>query len=214
MTKKTVWRVSRVILSAILALTFTATSFISLLPARAAEEAPLKKRVTYYTEEERANILENVERYDWAKEERDGYVSRVEPYLEKGLDYLWHALTSNGVLRSPFVNPFKGCLNCGEAVNAYGDYPYKYDILNDPWKIPCPACGMRFPTNDFGAYYESGLDEDGCFDSERADPQYLKNELYPERGEGWGTGMRRETSTPSSYITITRPCTATDSRRS
>ena len=186
MTKKTVRRASRVILSAILALTFTASSFISLMPARAAEEAPLKKRVTYYTEEERANILENVERYDWAKEERDGYVSRVEPYLEKGLDYLWHALTSNGVLRSPFVNPFKGCLNCGEAVNAYGDYPYKYDILNDPWKITCPACGMRFPTNDFGAYYESGLDEDGCFDRERADPQYLKNVLYPERGEDWG----------------------------
>lgn len=58
--------------------------------------------------------------------------------------------------------------------------------MNDPWKIVDPSSGYKFPTNDFGAYYRSGLDEHGVFQPSLADRSLLVNTLYPEKGPTWG----------------------------
>ena len=55
-----------------------------------------------------------------------------------------------------------------------------------PWKLTCPSCQAVFPSNDFASFYESGKDENGLFRRELADERFLRNELYPEKGEGWG----------------------------
>jgi len=39
---------------------------------------------------------------------------------------------------------------------------------------------MLFPTNDFEAYYRSGLDEHGVFDPKRADRALLFNTQHPD----------------------------------
>ncbi|MFK7695013.1 heparinase II/III family protein [Paenibacillus sp. HJGM_3] len=46
--------------------------------------------------------------------------------------------------------------------------------------------GYKFPTNDFGAYYRSGLNEHGNFYPALADRGLLVNTLYPEKGPTWG----------------------------
>ena len=69
--------------------------------------------------------------------------------------------------------------------------------METPWKIQCPDCRRFFPSNDFGSFYQLGLDENGNFRYEQAKEKnaeliaagkdgYLKNVLYPEKGEGWG----------------------------
>ena len=73
----------------------------------------------------------------------------------------------------------------------FGDYPWITNPLTNPWKIQCPVCKRRFPSNDFGAYYRSGLDEHGVFKPGLADRTLLTNTLYPEKDTelgvtGWG----------------------------
>ncbi|MBE6552222.1 MAG: alginate lyase family protein [Ruminococcaceae bacterium] len=155
--------------------------------AYSASGEPLKKRATYYTDEKLANMKENTEKYHWAGEAVVSAKAKADNYLENyTLKELWELIPSQKVFRSYGVNQTYGCLNCGNAIDAWGNYPYIHNHTADPWKLTCPNCKMRFPTNDFEAYYESGLDSKGVFVPSKADKSLLKNTLYPERGEKWG----------------------------
>ncbi len=83
----------------------------------------------------------------------------------------------------------KGCLVCGDAVHKFGAYPWLVDIENKPWKIACPNCHSVFPTNDFGAYFVSGIDDKGLFNPGRADRSLLYNAAHPDPNDplhSWG----------------------------
>ncbi|HBN83256.1 MAG TPA: hypothetical protein DDZ89_05375, partial [Clostridiales bacterium] len=67
-------------------------------------------------------------------------------------------------------------------IHAHGRWPYIADVKNQPWKIQCPSCNSLFPSNDFGAYYQSGLDERGEFQPSKANRSLLVNTLYPDNG--------------------------------
>ncbi|HBN85088.1 MAG TPA: hypothetical protein DDZ89_14735, partial [Clostridiales bacterium] len=145
-----------------------------------------KTRSTYYTDEKVAAARRNVEIYDWANSTKNAVVSRADSYVALGYEYLWNLVTPQSIPRGYGVNQTYGCLNCGNAIDAYGNYPYRADHVADPWKLECPNCRMKFPTNDFGAYYESGKDEHGIFNPELADRSLLVNTSYPEKGASWG----------------------------
>ena len=96
------------------------------------------------------------------------------------------------------VNPQYTCPSCkADLRQKFGNYPWLSDPINEPWKLTCPNCQTKFPTNDFEAYYKGGLNENGVFDPVLA-KQYndeliangekgnLVNVLYPEKGEAWG----------------------------
>lgn len=151
-----------------------------------------KTRSTFYTEEKVANARNNVQQYEWAKGHRSGAVSAAAKYVEAGWDFLWKSVPPQTLPRSYAVNQPLGSPVSGKEIDKWGNYPYKADPFNEPWKLIDPSAvdengkSYRYPTNDFKSYYESGLDEQGIFRRELADPQYLVNELYPEKGETWG----------------------------
>lgn len=151
-----------------------------------------KTRSTFYTEEKVANARNNVQQYEWAKGHRSGAVSAAAKYVEAGWDFLWKSVPPQTLPRSYAVNQPLGSPVSGKEIDKWGNYPYKADPFNEPWKLIDPSAvdengkNYRYPTNDFKSYYESGLDEQGIFRRELADPQYLVNELYPEKGETWG----------------------------
>ncbi len=182
-------RTTSLILSLLMIFTACAAVISNPAHASAADNEPLKKRTTYYTDEEVANLRENAEGY--YANTKNSYVSAAEKYLNYTYEELWSIIPSQNVPRSYAVNQPKGCLNCGLNIDAYGNYPYTFNTDSAPWKLTCPACKMQFPTNDFKSYYESGLDETGRFQPDKADPQYLKNTLYPEKGEKWGVDNGR-----------------------
>lgn len=148
--------------------------------------AAVKTRTTIYTADKVAAARDNVARYPWAAALRDAAVAEAERLVALGDEDLWSRVPTQGVPRSYQVNQQLGSPITGKAVFQYGAYPYTGDPYVRPWKIVDPSSGYVFPTNDFGAYFASGLDEHANFHRELADPQYLVNELYPERGPGWG----------------------------
>lgn len=150
-----------------------------------------KTRATYYTEAKVTAARANVDKYQWAKSLKDNAVVEADKYLALGDDYLWSIVTPQSIPRvSDYMQRTKiaehGCPNCGAAITKFGEYPWKIDPINKPWKLECPNCATVFPTNDFGKYYKSGLDEHGIFNPDLADKSLLVNELYPEKGPTWG----------------------------
>ncbi|UTF52476.1 heparinase II/III family protein [Natronosalvus rutilus] len=143
-----------------------------------------KTRPTMWTETMRENARRNIERYNWAAGQRDNAVESADSYLEKygpDLDSLWSLVTSQQVPRGGGLS--------NERLILGGDSEPGTDRL---WKIettvddPHGDGKLTVPTNDFGAYRESGLNDQGMFDPDLADDSLLVNEEHPEMGEGWG----------------------------
>ncbi|MBP1988844.1 heparinase II/III domain-containing protein [Paenibacillus eucommiae] len=85
---------------------------------------------------------------------------------------LWSLMYGSTLKRSYHVFSNGYCPSCREPVPMYN---WKLDVIRYPWKVECPQCGEHFPKNDFHRFYESGLGEDGVFDSDLADRQLLYN---------------------------------------
>ncbi|MBP3634680.1 MAG: putative Ig domain-containing protein [Oscillospiraceae bacterium] len=146
---------------------------------------------TYYTQEKRDAAVYNALHYNWAYDKLVEATNAADEVLAN-LDAYYDAIPFEGIPRADVVGMNEDPMNhscpiCLEDLTVkYGNYPWVSDPIADPWKISCPNCKSRFPSNDFESYYKSGLDARGVFHAENADPQYLVNELYPERGAGWG----------------------------
>jgi len=138
-------------------------------------------------------------RYAWAAEAGERIVSAAQPWLELSDDHLWSLMFGNTITRSWMVLSNGHCPACQKPTPMY---TWQIDALANPWKVRCPHCGMFFPTNDFGAYYRSGLDEHGVFQPGRADGSLLYNAAHPDPadplhrfgvddGEGYAQGETR-----------------------
>ncbi|WP_312907902.1 heparinase II/III domain-containing protein [Natronosalvus caseinilyticus] len=143
-----------------------------------------KTRTTIWTDEMRANARRNIGRYDWATSQRDTAVAEADARLERlgpDLESLWSLVTAQGIPRGG------GLVNQREILGGYHDsgddrlWKMKTEVDN-----PHGDGKLTMPTNDFGAYRESGLDDRGMFDPDLADDSLLVNEEHPEMGEGWG----------------------------
>ena len=150
-----------------------------------------KTAPTLFTYAERANAQENVLKYDWAWKQKTAAVREADFVLEH-FDQFYDALIFSDLPHIYHVGTRTDpemyfCRYCKEDLSKkYSVYPWIVDPINNPWKITCPSCKRDFPSNDFGAYFESGLQENGRFDPEKADKSLLVNDLYPEMGPGWG----------------------------
>jgi oligo-alginate lyase len=141
-----------------------------------------------FTQEKIANARANVARFEWAQAERDKTVSAAAKWVEVPDEQLWRMVPGQKLPRTIDVTwdynhpeqPTIGCLECGDKIFKHGNYPYEPDFWNNPWKLTCPSCGAVFPTNDFGKYYESGIDEHGLFDPARGDKSLLFNTAHPD----------------------------------
>jgi uncharacterized protein YjdB len=175
--------------------TVTGNCYISVAINRKAEPS-------YYTPAKVSAARENVKKYNWAKKLKDDAIAAAEKYVGRE-ELLWNMVTSQGIPRSATVGLMDApniftCRYCNTNLQSkYGNYPWIVKPMQDPWKIQCPSCRRRFPSNDFGGFYKLGLNERGEFDVELAHSRnaelvaqghngYLKNILYPEMGEGWG----------------------------
>ncbi|MBQ6699002.1 MAG: Ig-like domain-containing protein, partial [Oscillospiraceae bacterium] len=162
-------------------------------------EPTTKRGPTYFTEARREAARENIAKYSWAREIRDTSVRNSDKLLET-YEYLYDHITGEGIPRSNRVGAegdpdYEKCRYCGNNnVAEYGSRgggAYEVNIYKDKWKVQCPDCKRRFPSNDFGLLYERGLDEHGYYNNERArkvnaeavangEKDALHNDLFPE----------------------------------
>ncbi len=141
---------------------------------------------TFYTPEKVAAARRNIADFSWAQSLRDAAVNAADPLVAKGDEWLWSLVTTQKLPRGYAVNQALGSPITGLEIYKFGNYPWLADPLRKPWKLTDPSSGYVFPTNDFFAYYASGIDASGVFDPARADRSFLVNTLYPERGPTWG----------------------------
>ena len=142
----------------------------------------------FYTAEKIANLRKNCEKYDWAGQLRTNAINKAKLWVDKSDDELWHMVPGQDLPRTIDVTMDRltkgpkvlGCLKCGEKLFKYGNYPYEPDFENKPWKLTCPSCKVVFPTNDFGKYYESAIDEHGLFNPAKGDKSLLFNTAHPD----------------------------------
>lgn len=177
---------------------------------------------TIYTEEKRQALLFNAANDPAVKATAEKTCRKAENYLGV-LDTLYDMIVSEGLFRYYFAGHTQDpkrtrCRHCGgDIAKAAGLYGWIIEPLADPWKVKCPICGSRFPSNDFGSYYQLGLDRKGFFSRERARQRhmelfgglegtgFLKNELYPEKDAAWGVddgfGCQRDFDRGHGYYT-------------
>lgn len=139
-----------------------------------------KKQSVLYPRELRERAIQNARQYDWARDIRDRIVARARPWLETSDDDLWNAMVGPDITRTWMVWSDGFCPQCKNDVKMYN---WIIDIWSQPFKVRCPNCQTLFPTNDFSAYYRTGLNENGLFDPKRADRSLLFNSQHPDPGD-------------------------------
>ncbi|NSW89462.1 MAG: heparinase II/III family protein [Firmicutes bacterium] len=146
----------------------------------------VKMESTYYRADKLKAARDNISKYSWAQKLCNEAKALADKCLMLGYERLWDLVTCQRVPRSTLHHLNKGCPVCkDEATRKFGSNLFSVNCIDDPWKVRCLNCGSRFPSNDFGAYYKSGLDNLGKFVPELADRSLLKNTLYPDKPADW-----------------------------
>ncbi|MCA9450415.1 MAG: hypothetical protein KC931_25050, partial [Candidatus Omnitrophica bacterium] len=122
-------------------------------------------------------LEKNLHDHDWPKAARDRMVEQAQPWMKFSDEELWDSMFGPTIDRSWMVWSDGHCPDCNEPVPMYN---WKMNALNLPWKVQCPHCQALFPKNDFKKFYDSGLDDRGIFDPERADRTLLFNSEHPD----------------------------------
>lgn len=142
----------------------------------------------FYTPERIANLRNNCSRYKWAEKKKLAAIARAKSWITKSDETLWSMVPGQDLPRTIDVTfdrltkgkQVLGCMVCGDKLFAYGNYPYETDIEGKPWKVICPSCKSVFPTNDFGKFYKSAIDERGVFNPKKGDRSLLFNVDHPD----------------------------------
>ena len=158
-------------------LTVAGVLLFTLCPCRGVFGGEGKTRSLFMPRELRERALENVRQDEWAAHLRDQVVQRARPWMELSDDQIWDLMFGPGITRSWMVWSDGHCPACGESVPMYN---WRMDAMTRPWKTWCPHCEAVFPTNDFAAFYRSGLDQRGIFDPAAADRSLLFNAAHPD----------------------------------
>lgn len=119
----------------------------------------------------------NLERYSWAREQRDGILSRAKRWLRYDDSRLRTLVPPPEVPRA-IVAHEKGAPVNGEALNRIGRYSWIVSF-DRQWKVTSPVDGRVYPSSDFQAFLDSGLQD-----------RSLLTGPYPD--DGWGCHVEGE----------------------
>lgn len=131
-----------------------------------------------HTPEEVQAAQNAIEDSDQAKKVLDALKKRVEPFRQRSPQEIWDVIPPPEVPRA-FNASFEGCPCHGRDLFNGGNYAWKMDPWNEPWKLICPIDGARYPSNDFGAFLASGMKDRSLLTGEWAD-------------DGWGVQVPGE----------------------
>src|SRR5690606_20174331 len=106
-----------------------------------------------------------------AASQRRAIEAAAQHWLAMSYEQLWALPVGSRLPRSWQVWSNGQCPTCR------GDgrgYDWIIAPRERPWQVTCPHCAGVFPTNDFEAYYRSGIDHAGEFDPTGADRSLLR----------------------------------------
>ena len=133
--------------------------------------ADAKTGRTYYTDAKLAIMRSNLEKYDWAREERAGILADADRWAKYDDERLRTLVIPPQVPRGYEVHNM-GCPVHGLEINRRRLYDWGVDF-DRPFKIKCPVGGEEYPSNDFAAFLASGMKDRSLLTGDYAD-------------DGWG----------------------------
>lgn len=133
-------------------------------------------RSVFFPESALKVLRANLSKDSQAQKQAEECFTAAREWSERSDEELWSAMFGATIKRSWMVWSNGHCPSCKKDVPMY---EWKMDALNTPWKATCPHCEEQFPKNDFGAFYQSGLDVHGVFDPASADRSLLFNAEHP-----------------------------------
>ncbi|NPV47270.1 MAG: hypothetical protein HPY69_09945 [Armatimonadetes bacterium] len=161
----------------------SAVALTLLLVLTLCAAAPAKECSRLVTADMRARALRNAERYPWVADWQREVTRSAEPWVQLSDEELWGLVTSQELPRAAYIAAgilYEGkpdaCPSCGKPIG----YSGVMDFWKHDWKVGCPNCKEQFPKNDFRAFYQSALDEHGCFRRELGDRSLLYNAEHPD----------------------------------
>lgn len=146
-------------------------SIVALLCIVALPALSSKSGRTYYTDGKKAIMRANLEKYEWARQQRDAAIAAAEKWAAYSDEKLRTLPVPPEVPRGYQVHNF-GCPVHGVEVHKNGLYKWIIDF-DSPWKVKCPVGGEEYPSNDFGAFLASDMKDRSLLTGEYAD-------------DGWG----------------------------
>jgi Heparinase II/III-like protein len=126
---------------------------------------------TYYTDAKLAIMRSNLEKYDWAREERAGILAEADRWARYNDERLRTLVIPPRVPRCYEVHNM-GCPVHGLEINRRRLYDWGVDF-DRPFKIKCPVGGEEYPSNDFAAFLAGGMKDRSLLTGDYAD-------------DGWG----------------------------
>jgi len=133
---------------------------------------PLKTSRTLYSDQQIARARKLCESAENAIAFRRGVVRNAEYWVKKTDEQLREMLPDSRVPRAFNVST-EGCPVHGKAIYQHGFYPWKLD-RERPYTIICPIGGESYPSNDYEAYYRSGMKDKNLLTGD-----------YADSGRGW-----------------------------
>lgn len=145
-----------------------------LLPPKSREpQFPAKSQRMLWTDTEVALARENITKYAAAGAIARNTIERADVWMAWDDVALRGIVTTADVPRA-FNDATEGCPQCGmKLYEKGGTYPWIVDP-KIPFKVKCPVDGSIYPSNDFAAYYASGM----------TDRSLLTGD-YADDGRGW-----------------------------
>lgn len=116
---------------------------------------PLKTSRSLYTDEQIAQLRRLAVTDPVIMGMRNAAKSHADKWTGYSNEQLRDLLPDSRACRAFDVSA-KGCPIHGTAVYQHGTYPWKLDPKNR-FKVICPIGGESYPSNDFDAYYKSGM---------------------------------------------------------
>ncbi len=104
-------------------------------------------------------------------------LAQADPWLDRDRDDIRALMPGPEVPRSWTINFVSGCPVHGSGPNGYGGYAqggWIHDPFKDQWRVTCAIGGESYPSNDFGAFYRSGMED-----------RSLLTGPYADDGWGW-----------------------------
>ena len=124
-----------------------------------ADARPLKDERTIYTEAYMAGVRRRIDEHATLREQADRTIAGAREIAAHSDEQLWELLAPTRIERTYYVNQNAGCPVCGLAIKEIDPFhPWVLDPFEHPYKMQCPICRQRFPSNDFAAGEMTGGD--------------------------------------------------------
>lgn len=143
------------------------------LAAHADSSSTTKQARSLTTDAEVAQIRRNIKEYPKAKGIAEKIIKAADEWVARSDQYIWDFIPTPEVPRA-FNSSFEGCPVHGMEYFKHGNYSWIMDPFGNPWKIKCPVGGEEYPSNDFLAFYKSGMKD-----------RSLLTGPYADDGWGW-----------------------------